>query len=180
MHASGGAEESNSSIRPSARTGSAPFAFPRRPEELEVNGGVHCTIPKTRKNYSVANQRNPERLRRIVIVDDEAAFAAYLTILVRGLGYDVMVSLDPRSSRTYELRDSDIIFLDILMPHVSGLQVLEQLARQNVKSAIVLMSGHGELLDKAEKLASTLELQVIGALEKPFRLVDIKLVLEGT
>ena len=127
----------------------------------------------------MANRVKPERMRRVVIIDDETAFAAFLSKMVRGLGYDVMVSTDPRSNRTYELRDSDIVFLDVLMPHVSGLQVLEQLARQNVKSAIVLMSGHGEFLDKAEKLARTLEVLVIGALEKPFRLADVKLVLQG-
>jgi DNA-binding NtrC family response regulator len=117
--------------------------------------------------------------RRVVIIDDEAAFSDLLTKMIRGLGYEAMVSTDPRSSRTYELRDSDIVFIDVLMPHVSGLQVLEQVARQNVKCAIVLMSGHGEFLDKAEKLAKKLDLLVIGALEKPFRLDDGRDVLEG-
>jgi len=116
---------------------------------------------------------------RVVIIDDEAAFSDLLTKMIRGLGYEVMVSTDPRSSRTYELRDSDIVFIDVLMPHVSGLQVLEQLARQNVKCAIVVMSGQGEFLDKAEKLAKKLGLLVIGVLEKPFRLDDVRDVLEG-
>ena len=116
---------------------------------------------------------------RVVIIDDEAAFSDLLTKMIRGLGHEVMVSTDPRSSRTYELRDSDIVFIDVLMPHVSGLQVLEQLARQNVKCAIVVMSGQGEFLDKAEKLAKKLGLLVIGVLEKPFRLDDVRDVLEG-
>ena len=91
----------------------------------------------------------------------------------------VSISSDPRSSRTYELRDSDIVIIDVLMPHVSGFQVLEQLAHQNAKSAIVFMSAQGEFLDKAEKLASKLDLLVIWALEKPFRLADVMGVLEG-
>lgn len=120
-----------------------------------------------------------KRLRRVVIIDDEPAFATVLTKIVSGLGYEVTVSSDPRSSRTYEIRESDIVFIDALMPHVSGLQVLEQLSRQNVKSAIVLMSGQGERLDEAEKLAKKLDLHLVGALEKPFRLADVKLVLDG-
>ena len=129
----------------------------------------------------MADQEKSElkRLRRVVIIDDEPAFSTVLTKMVSGLGYEVMVSSDPRSSQTYELRDSDIVFIDTLMPHVSGLQVLEQLSRQNVKSAIVLMSGHGERLDEAEKLAKKLGLYLMGALEKPFRLADVKLVLDG-
>ena len=127
----------------------------------------------------MAEKGKSERLRRVVIIDDEPAFSTVLTQMVSSLGYEVMVSSDPRSSRTYELRDSDIVFIDALMPHVSGLQVLEQLARQNVKSGIVLMSGQGERLDEAEKLAKKLGLYLIGALEKPFRLADVKLVLDG-
>jgi len=66
------------------------------------------------------------------------------------------------------------------MPHISGIQVLEQLARRNSKSWVVLMSGDKERLDQAEKLAEQLELNLIGALEKPFNLADIQVVLAGT
>ena len=41
---------------------------------------------------------------RVVIIDDEAAFSDLLTKMIRGLGHEVMVSTDPRSSRAYELR----------------------------------------------------------------------------
>ena len=119
------------------------------------------------------------RKRRIVIIDDEPAFSKLLAKMVGDLGYDVMVSTDARSSYTYELRQSDIVFVDIQMPHVDGFQVLEKLARQNVKCSIVLMSGQGERLDQAEKLTKKLDLQLVGVLEKPFRLVDVELVLEG-
>lgn len=120
-----------------------------------------------------------KRRKRVVIIDDEPAFSTVLTKMVSSFGYEVMVSTDARSSHTYEIRDSDIVFVDILMPYVGGLKVLEQLARQNVKSSFVLMSGQGERLDEAEQFAKKLDLQVIGMLEKPFRLADVKLVLEG-
>jgi DNA-binding NtrC family response regulator len=115
--------------------------------------------------------------RRVVIIDDEAAFAETLTKMVKGLGFDVTVSTDARSSYTFELKSSDIVFVDVLMPNVSGLQVLQKLARQKAKSSIVLMSGHLERLDEAEKLARKLDLNLIGALAKPFRLEDVKDVL---
>ena len=57
---------------------------------------------------------------------------------------------DSSASHTYEVRDDDIVFVDLLMPKVSGVQVLEQLARQGVKSTIVLMSGHDHSLREAE------------------------------
>jgi len=115
--------------------------------------------------------------RRIVIIDDEAAFAVALTKMVSAFGYDVTVSTDARSSYTFELKSSDIVFVDVLMPNVSGLEVLEKLARQKARSSIVLMSGHLERLNEAEKLARKLDLNLIGALEKPFRIEDVKDVL---
>lgn len=117
--------------------------------------------------------------RRVVIIDDEAAFAETLTKIVKSLGFDVTVSTDARSSYTFELRTSDVVFVDVLMPNVSGLEVLEKLARQKARSSVVLMSGHSERLDEAEKLARKLDLNLIGALEKPFRLEDVKDVLLG-
>jgi len=118
--------------------------------------------------------------RRVVIIDDDPAFAEVLTNLVGSLGYVALVKSDPRISDTYEIRDDDIVFVDILMPHVNGIQVLEQLARQNVKSAFVLMSGNGQFLQAAEQVAKKLDLQLLGVLYKPFRLLDVKAVLDAT
>jgi CheY-like chemotaxis protein len=117
--------------------------------------------------------------RRVVIIDDEAAFAKALTRIVNALGYEVTVSTDARSSYTFDLKSSDIVFVDVLMPNVSGLEVLQKLAQQKTRSAIVLMSGHEERLDEAEKLARKLDLNLVGALTKPFRLEDVKDVLLG-
>lgn len=117
--------------------------------------------------------------RRVVIIDDEPAFAETLTKMVKSLGFDVTVSTDARSSYTFELKTSDVVFVDVLMPNVSGLQVLEILAQQKTRSSIVLMSGHLERLDEAEKLARKLDLNLVGALEKPFRIEDVKDVLLG-
>jgi YesN/AraC family two-component response regulator len=95
------------------------------------------------------------------------------------LGHGALVKSDPRISDTYEIRNDDIVFVDILMPHVNGIQVLEQLARQNVRSAIVLMSGNDQFLQAVEQVAKKLDLRVLGVLYKPFRLLDVKAVLDA-
>jgi hypothetical protein len=41
------------------------------------------------------------------------------------------------------------------------------------------MSGNLERLDQAEKYAERLDLNLVGALDKPFRLADVEGVLEG-
>ncbi|MDP1699923.1 MAG: response regulator [Aestuariivirga sp.] len=117
--------------------------------------------------------------RRVVIIDDEAAFAETLTKIVKSFGFDVTVSTDARSSYTFELKTSDVVFVDVLMPNVTGLQVLEKLAQQKARSSVVLMSGNLERLEEAEKLARKLDLNLVGSLAKPFRVEDVKDVLLG-
>lgn len=117
--------------------------------------------------------------RRVVIIDDDPAFAEMLTTLVGKVGYDAVVKADSSASHTYEVRDSDIIFVDMLMPKVSGIQVLEQFARQNVKSAIVLMSSNHRGLQEAEEIVKNLDLELLGVLHKPFQLPDVQSLLEA-
>lgn len=117
------------------------------------------------------------RKRRVVIIEDDSTLARLLTNLVGSLGHDVVVKSDSSASHTYEVRDSDIVFVDMLMPKVSGIEVLEQLARQNVKSAIVVMSSNDWRLNEAEQLVKKLDLDLLGVLHKPFQLPDIQSVL---
>lgn len=117
--------------------------------------------------------------RRVIIIDDDPAFAELLTALVGSLGHDAVVKGDSSASHTYEVRDNDIVFVDLMMPRVNGIQVLEQLARQNVKSAIVLISSNDRFLHEAEKVVKKLDLQLLGVLYKPFQLPDVQSVLEA-
>lgn len=121
----------------------------------------------------------PSPKRRIVIIDDDPDFAGVLTRMVGSLGHDVVVKGDSSASHTYEVRDDDIIFVDMVMPGVSGVQVLQQLARQGVKSTIVLMSGHEHSLREAENLVKKLDLRFAGMLFKPFRLPDVVAILDA-
>ena len=128
---------------------------------------------------SKAQSHASKRKRRVVIIDDDPAFGELMTSLVGSLGHDAVVKEDSSASHTYEVRDSDIIFVDIMMPKVSGVQVLEQLARQNVKSAIVLVSSNDKYLLEAEQVVKKLDLELLGVLYKPFQLPDVKSVLEA-
>lgn len=117
-------------------------------------------------------------MRRIVIIDDEPDFAETLRTMLSTLSYETVIATDANYAN--ELNDDDIVFLDILMPDTSGLQILDQLAEQDSNCAIILMSGNLEQLEGGEKYAESLDLNLLGALEKPFRLADVQEVLDGT
>ncbi|CDK99743.1 Response regulator rpfG [Magnetospirillum gryphiswaldense MSR-1 v2] len=67
---------------------------------------------------------------RILIVDDEPANVAVLQAMLVGEGYTNLISTgDPREVvGLHQSHDFDIILLDVRMPHMSGIEVLEKLA----------------------------------------------------
>jgi len=99
--------------------------------------------------------------------------------MLASFGYEVSISTDAQWNNALDLKDSDILFVDIRTPKLSWQKVLEQLARQQTKSSIVMMSRDFEPLVDAEKLAKKLKLNLIGAIERPFRIDDLRDVLPG-
>jgi len=120
-------------------------------------------------------------MTRILIVDDEPINHQLVARALESLNAQLEYANNGNEgiARARTLKP-DAIITDVMMPNMNGLQVLEKLFHQEAKCSIVLMSGHGERLEAAEKLAKQLDLRLIGTLEKPFRLRDILDVLEGT
>ena len=118
--------------------------------------------------------------RRVLIIDDEELFCRYMAQLIGGLGYQVNTNSRLNKADLADLKGSDIIFIDMMMPGTDGIQVLDILARQEIKPSIVLMSGvHGDVLTTAETIAKSSGLRVLAKLVKPFRSADVRQVLEN-
>jgi len=117
--------------------------------------------------------------RRVVIIDDEPAFAEALKKMLDSFGYEVATATDAPARDALDLKDSDIVFVDIRIPNLTWQHLFQQLARQNAKAAIVMMGGQFKHLEEAEKKAKKLRLNLIGAIEKPFRLDDLRDILPG-
>ena len=117
--------------------------------------------------------------RQVVIIDDESAFAEKLKSMLNGFGYQVTIATDVAKRDALDLNDKDIVFVDIRTPKLSWQRLCQQLARQQAKAAIVMMGSQFERLEEAEKVAKKLRLNLIGAIEKPFRVDDLRDVLPG-
>jgi DNA-binding NtrC family response regulator len=118
-------------------------------------------------------------MQRVVIIDDEPGFAETLRKMLGNFGYDVAIANDLKSKKALDLRDDDIVFVDIRTSKLSWHQLLRTLASMETKASIVMMGKQFEPLQEAEKVAKALRLNLIGAMEKPFRLDDLKDVLPG-
>lgn len=86
---------------------------------------------------------------RILLVDDEAFHLGYLERLLRAAGYhNVWAESDPRKVEgLHRAHDFDLILLDIHMPHLSGIDVIEQLKGIDRLSyaPVIVMTGDDDL-----------------------------------
>ena len=83
---------------------------------------------------------------KILIVDDERAIRNSLKEILGDEGYDVDVAEDgPSALAKIDKEKFDVIFCDIKMPGMDGTEVLEKIVADGVDSAVVMISGHGDI-----------------------------------
>jgi putative two-component system response regulator len=85
---------------------------------------------------------------RLLIVDDEPANIKLLDRMLRGAGYENVISAsDPREVLPlYRVHGADVILLDLNMPHLDGFEVLARLKALNdplLPPILVLTAQHG-------------------------------------
>ena len=83
---------------------------------------------------------------KILIVDDERAIRNSLKEILTDEGYDVDLAEDgPTALAMVDKEKYDVIFCDIKMPGMDGTEVLDKLVADGIDSAIVMISGHGDI-----------------------------------
>ena len=83
---------------------------------------------------------------KILIIDDERSIRNSLKEILVDEGYEVDVA--ENGVQGIEMVDKEkynIIFCDIKMPEMDGIEVLDKLISMGVDSAVVMISGHGDI-----------------------------------
>lgn len=83
---------------------------------------------------------------KLLIIDDERSIRNSLREILVDEGYDV--DLAENGLQGCAMADKEkysVIFCDIKMPEMDGLEVLERLHQMGVDAAIVMISGHGDI-----------------------------------
>ncbi|MEQ1595607.1 MAG: response regulator [Casimicrobium sp.] len=80
----------------------------------------------------------------IHLIDDDAAVRDGLALLISTVGLRVQTWAAPEAfMREFDRASVGAIVLDVRMPGVSGLTVLETLVREGVDQPIIMLTGHG-------------------------------------
>ncbi|MBO5311723.1 MAG: sigma-54-dependent Fis family transcriptional regulator [Bacteroidales bacterium] len=83
---------------------------------------------------------------KILIIDDERSIRNSLKEILADEGYDVDVAENGvLGCQMVDKEKYSVIFCDIKMPEMDGMEVLDKLNEMGVDAAVVMISGHGDI-----------------------------------
>ncbi len=109
---------------------------------------------------------------RILVVDDDPVMVRALDGRLKKEGYDVFATVDPKEAvEELSQSDFDLIISDIVMPYISGIELLSQIKIASPRTPIILISA----LDQKELILTAFELGAQDFVTKPLNLDELLL-----
>jgi CheY-like chemotaxis protein len=110
------------------------------------------------------SDQTPAR-RRILIADDDAATRHAVARLLENAGFEVSEAADGNAALSaIQAKHYDLVFLDVWMPHLSGLEVLAHLRTGTNRPKVIVMTSDGT----SETLLRAVKEQAYDYVSKPF------------
>jgi two-component system response regulator FixJ len=111
----------------------------------------------------------------VFVIDDEEPVRASLVKLLRAIGFPSHAFPSAAAYLESEVLGVDgCLLLDLRMPGMSGIDLLEELNRRGRSLPAIVMTGHSDP-HSLQRLAA---FPLIGFLEKPFAIEQLKELLE--
>ena len=108
-------------------------------------------------------------MARILIVEDEEKIARFVTLELEHEGYQVEHASDGRTAVDLALeRDYDLILLDVLLPHLNGMEVLRRV-RKHKDVPVIMVTARDAVMDKVAGLDAGAD----DYLTKPFAIEEL-------
>jgi len=86
------------------------------------------------------------RKRKILIVDDDAGMRASLAVLLQKWGFEPLQASDgAEATELVERHDPDLVITDVVMPELSGLDLLRELKAGDPHRPVLLLTAQGSI-----------------------------------
>jgi len=118
---------------------------------------------------------------KIFIVDDDDQQANLMQAMAKTIELETNIFTSSIEFLSAPVTANDIVILDLQMPDKDGIEIMRELATQNIKPYFILVSGFDErVLHSAKQLAETKQLNVVSTLSKPFKAKEFIALLKQT
>jgi DNA-binding response OmpR family regulator len=120
--------------------------------------------------------------RRLLIVDDEPRFAAFVERVALPLGFAVEVTTHGRDFKAaYQSMSPDAVVIDMVMPDIDGNELVLWLVDQGCQADIIIITGfHPDYAVNARLLAEFKGLRSVATLSKPVSVARLREALLAT
>jgi two-component system alkaline phosphatase synthesis response regulator PhoP len=116
--------------------------------------------------------------RRLLLVEDDPTLRQALSFNLTREGYDVAAAADGESALQAARSDRlDLILLDVMLPGMSGVEVLRVLRREGVSTPVIILSAKGDEIDRVVGLQVGADDYVAKPFSRPELLARIEAVL---
>ncbi len=117
-------------------------------------------------------------MRSVLVIDDDPDIGEFVCESASFIGCHCVVTTNAEQFLQAITPEISLIFLDLLIPEIDGIQLLRLLSHLEYVPPIVFMSGvEKRVVETAQTLAESLGLTVAGHLLKPFRLKELEKLL---
>ena len=107
---------------------------------------------------------------KILLVEDEEKLARMVEMELRYEGYEVTKAFDGRSGLEEALSGKyDLVLLDIMLPQLSGMEVLRRLRKEGVQLPVIMLTARDSVVDKVSGLDSGAD----DYITKPFAIEEL-------
>jgi two-component system, chemotaxis family, chemotaxis protein CheY len=112
---------------------------------------------------------------KVLVADDEAVMRDLFTQVLKVKGHDVVHAEDGKAAAEKDKKEHfDVIFMDIIMPRLDGVEALKEIKKNRPDATVVMMTG----FSVEEKLREAMAIGAFDFLYKPFNIVEIIGILD--
>jgi DNA-binding response OmpR family regulator len=116
--------------------------------------------------------------RRLLIVEDDPTLRQALTFNLAREGYEVTSAADGESALEAARNERlDLVLLDVMLPGMSGVEVLRVLRREGITTPVIVLSAKGDEIDRVVGLKVGADDYVAKPFSRPELLARIEAVL---
>lgn len=113
-------------------------------------------------------------MSRILLIDDNELFRVTVVRMLTGAGYEVVQASNGQEALDIYRREGrfDLLLVDLIMPEKDGLEVIQELRREEPRPPMIAVSGGGRI-EATRYLELARRFGAVRVLSKPFSRDDL-------